>query len=473
MSHSTETVSPGNAVPRGRLVAPPESWPVIGLVNVSEPYSGHIAERAREGGMRVVTACDGSMSPHSLRRLRLCIAQMDPSDGARGPESMRALRETLGPVPVVVLGEAIPMQTAVQLAQMGAADVIEIPAAASEVADRALGRLGVADPSEEVLEVVGESAVMARLRSEIATVAASDSTVLLTGETGTGKGLVARAIHRLSRRRDHPFVHVDCTGLSATVIESEFFGHERGAFTGAVGRREGRFELAREGTIFLDEIGDFDPQLQSKLLRVLQDRQYERVGGTRTLAMTARVVAATNQDLERAVADKLFRSDLYFRLNVVHLRLPSLRDHLEDVPSLVSWGLRQLGRSTALPVPTPTDVFLARLMSHPWPGNVRELMNVLERVMVQYRGVCPGPDELDRMLDGGSPLVGGDSALRVAAPPLAAAREGEGDERRRIASALIATGGNVARAARRLNIPRSTLRYRVKVHDLGSLIPQD
>jgi DNA-binding NtrC family response regulator len=454
-----------------------ESWPVVGLINVSEPYSDHIAARARQAGMRTLCLRDGTLPPDRVRQMRLCVAQIDGhEDAGAGPGSIAALGPLMGSVPVVVLGEAVSIETVMRLTRMGAADVIEIPASITEVADRALSRLAARESSDEPREVVGESPQMATLRSDIARVARTDSTVLITGETGTGKGLVARAIHRLSRRREKPFVHVDCTGLSATVIESEFFGHERGAFTGAVGRREGRFEVAREGTIFLDEIGDFDPSLQSKLLRVLQDREYERVGGSRTLPMTARVVAATNQELERAVAENRFRADLFFRLNVVHLRLPPLREHIGDLPELVSWGFRQLANRLGLPVPAVNDLFLAKLMSHSWPGNVRELLNVLERTMVQRGALGDASSELDRILDGQAAQVSGlrhpGVARELAAPrPLEA--EGEGSERRRIASALIATGGNIARAARRLGMPRSTLRYRVRVQGLGSLIPKD
>src|SRR5262245_32173671 len=236
--------------------------------------------------------------------------------------------------------------------------------------------------SEGLGGLVGGSRAMAGLRGQIAAVAAIDSTLPPTGETGTGKGLVARLVHRLSRRTERPFVHVDCAALSPTIIESELFGHERGAFTSAAGRHSGRFELAGEGTIFLDEIGDLDPRLQSKLLRVLDDRRYERLGGVETLAMRARVVAATSCDLRRAVGEGRFRGDLYYRLAVFHLVLPALRERPEDLPALVAAGLDRIARRLGLPRPLATEAFNARLLRHAWPGNVRELMNALERVLV-------------------------------------------------------------------------------------------
>ena len=197
------------------------------------------------------------------------------------------------------------------------------------------------DPSLRML--AGDGAAMRGLRDEVRAIAALDSTVLLTGETGTGKGRVARLVHDLSRRAASPFVHVDCAALSTTLIESELFGHEKGAFTSATHQHAGRFERAGQGTVFLDEIGDLEPRLQAKLLRVLEDREYERVGGMQTLKLRARVVAATSRDLRRAVQVGAFRADLYFRLSVFHLELPPLREHSEDIPALVEHG--QIGRA--------------------------------------------------------------------------------------------------------------------------------
>ncbi|MCZ6785174.1 MAG: sigma-54 dependent transcriptional regulator, partial [Proteobacteria bacterium] len=238
-------------------------------------------------------------------------------------------------------------------------------------------------PHSPYHESLGESPAMQRLRREIDAVAPLRSTVLISGETGTGKGLVARLLHATSPRAALPFIHVDCAALSPTVVESELFGHERGSFTGAVARRAGRFELAGEGTIFLDEIGDLAPALQAKLLRVLQDREYERIGGGRTLAMTARVIAATHADLPRAVAAGRFRRDLFYRLNVVHLRVPPLRERKGDLPRLVAAGLERIAESLGVRAPQVDEKAIERLAEHAWPGNVRELLNLLERLAVR------------------------------------------------------------------------------------------
>ncbi len=320
-------------------------------------------------------------------------------------------------------------------------------------------------PERPLDEIVGNSASMRRLREEIGAVAPVDSTVLLTGETGTGKGRVARLLHRLSERRARPFVHVDCAALSSTLIESELFGHEKGAFTSAAARRLGRFEMAGEGTIFLDEIGDLEPRLQSKLLRVLDDREFERIGGVTTLSMRARVVAATSRDLRRAVREHRFRPDLYFRLAVFHLELPPLRDRLEDLPPLARHGLERVAGRLGLAPPLVSEGLCARLMDHPWPGNVRELLNVLERLAARHPGRALHPGHLDGLLEAWSePNVAGVPVGRDLPQIL---DEVEALERREILAALEWSGGNVTGAARRLHMPRSTLRHRMRKHGLG------
>ena len=311
-------------------------------------------------------------------------------------------------------------------------------------------------------ELIGESRVMRKLRHEIRAVAPLRATVLLTGETGTGKGAAARALHALSKQAQGPFVHVDCAALSPSLIESELFGHERGAFTGALDRRLGRFELAAEGTVFLDEIGELDERQQAKLLRVLHDREYERIGGVATLPMTARVIAATSRGLLREVRDGRFRADLYFRLNVVQLRLPPLRERRGDVAALVRALLPRLAVSLgAAPCELDGSV-LSRLASRSWPGNVRELMNVLERLLIRGAGRRVELADLEGIFDAeswaladpaGEPLLG--FADREAGSRPAPTPE-------RIAAVLRSSGGNVARAARELGIPRSTLRHRLR-----------
>ena len=328
------------------------------------------------------------------------------------------------------------------------------------------GSRAVADP---FLRLAGESDVVARLRRSLRRVADSDATVLLRGETGTGKGLVARLLHDASPRAAAPFAHVDCAALAPSVIESELFGHERGAFTGADACRQGRLEAAARGTLFLDEIAELEPRLQAKLLRALQDRAFERVGGTRTLSLTARVVAATHRDLRHAVAEGSFRADLYFRLQVFEVMLPPLRERLDDLPMLVARGLDAIAQRAGRQSPRTTDGFLPVLARHPWPGNVRELWNLLERLVVHDDdGVLDGADA-EAALDPSLGLLGAPAPvpMRVAESPEA------GDDRSRVAAALIAAGGNVARAARRLGLARTTLRHRVERYGLRELIPRD
>ncbi len=309
--------------------------------------------------------------------------------------------------------------------------------------------------------VFGPSVEMGRLRELVDLAARFDSKVLLQGETGTGKGLVAREIHRRSRRRSGRFVHVDCAALSPSLIESELFGHEKGAFTGATASRKGRFELAEDGTLFLDEVGDLHLSLQSKLLRVLEDRTYERVGGTESLPMKARIIAATRRDLWAAVRAGRFREDLFFRLNVVCVHVPSLRDRIEDVPIMIRAGLERLSESLGVSLPRVSDEFCTRLMDYSWPGNVRELMNVLERLLVEGKPVLESHD-----LEGLLPAA----ASTTVVPRYSG---DEDDEVSTISAALVETGGVVARTARRLGMPRSSLRYKIKRYRLGHLIPND
>jgi transcriptional regulator with GAF, ATPase, and Fis domain len=249
--------------------------------------------------------------------------------------------------------------------------------------------------------IVGTSDAMRYVLSRIDQVAGTDATVLLYGETGTGKELLARAVHRRSTRRDRPFVVVNCAAMPATLIESELFGRERGAFTGAHTSQIGRFELANRGTIFLDEIGELPLEVQPKLLRVLQEGQVERLGSPRTVDVDVRVVAATNRDLAEEVREGRFRRDLYYRLNVFPLTLPSLRQHRDDIPSLVRHLVDRLGRALNRRIDSISDDVMTMLQAHDWPGNVRELENVLQRAIILSRGgVIAAVDMCGSTLDG-------------------------------------------------------------------------
>jgi formate hydrogenlyase transcriptional activator len=235
--------------------------------------------------------------------------------------------------------------------------------------------------------IVGRSSTLRQLLKLVKTVAPSDSTVLLLGETGTGKELIARAIHKLSRREERTFVKLNCAAIPTGLLESELFGHERGAFTGAIAQKVGRLELADGGSLFLDEIGDIPLELQPKLLRVLQEREFERLGSTRTKKVDVRVVAATHRDLEAMIADKQFRSDLYYRLNVFPITIPPLRERPADIPLLVRHFARQAARKMNKAIDTIPCETMEALTQHPWPGNIRELENVIERAVI----LSPGP----------------------------------------------------------------------------------
>jgi formate hydrogenlyase transcriptional activator len=244
--------------------------------------------------------------------------------------------------------------------------------------------------------IIGHSAAIGEVCRQIKVVAPTGCTVLILGETGTGKELVARAIHSLSPRRERPFIKVNCAAIPAGLLESELFGHERGAFTGALARRAGRFEMAHGGTLFLDEIGDIPSELQPKLLRVLQEQEFERLGGTKTTRVDVRVVAATSRDLHQMVATREFRADLYYRLYVLPLRVPALRDRFEDIPLLVRHFVDQYAKRINKPVTVIPSKTMQTLLRYSWPGNVRELRNVIERSVILSPGkvLLPSLDEL-------------------------------------------------------------------------------
>ena len=317
--------------------------------------------------------------------------------------------------------------------------------------------------------IMGESKRMLEVYEKIEMVSKTRATVLLRGESGTGKELIAHAVHYQSDRAERPFIKVSCAALPETLLESELFGHEKGSFTGALAMKMGRFEMSNEGTLFLDEIGDLSPSTQIKLLRVLQEREFERVGGTQTIRVDIRLIAATNKDLEREVHEGRFREDLYYRLNVVSLFLPSLRERREDIPLLVNYFLERATRENKKNVRYISDDAMEILMNYAWPGNVRELENAIERAVVLCKGETLTPDLFPIPKDGRAPGLtsfnpqSGPEALPSLLPEAVGALE-----RRMIEEALKRTGGNQRRAAQLLGLTERIVGYKIRQYGLKS-----
>jgi formate hydrogenlyase transcriptional activator len=307
-------------------------------------------------------------------------------------------------------------------------------------------------PSISECELIGSRTGLRHVWNLVQMVARTDSSVLIQGETGTGKELIARAVHEHSNRRSGPFVTLNCAAMPSGLIESELFGHERGAFTGAWTQTTGRFQLADQGTLFLDEIGDLPLELQPKLLRVLQEQEFERLGGARTIRVDVRVVAATNQDLSQMVQDRRFRADLFYRLNVFPILLPPLRDRSEDIPLLVQHFVGKLARHLNKELKHIPSEVMEVLQLHDWPGNIRELQNFIERAMI----LCPGtefrlpPGELRHLVKRDSP-----SAIRTLA-------HAERDHILHVLREVSGVIGGRDGAAARLGVPRTTLLYRMR-----------
>jgi len=310
---------------------------------------------------------------------------------------------------------------------------------------------GVLREQQAMSPLVGNSPVMLDVYKIVAKVSAGKSTVLIEGESGTGKELVARAIHANSSRRDEPFVPVNCAALSETLLESELFGYEKGAFTGANTEKTGLFEAANEGTLFLDEIGDFGQTLQAKLLRTIQEQEVLRVGGTTPLKVNVRIIAATNKDLSRLVKDRLFREDLFYRLNVVRIVLPPLRERKEDIPMLANHCLQKIAMGSGHAIHGFVPETIELLTRYHWPGNVRELENVVERAVSLAHGPLVLPSDLPETVRQAASAVGEEEDGLVTLEEL---------EKRYLQKVLRETGGNKMKAARILGIDRRTL-YRM------------
>ncbi len=428
----------------------------------------------RDEGFEVALARSGEEALQAAEREDPDVVLLDVwLPGIDGVETLQRFRERFPDVPVLMMSGHATIETAVRATKLGAYDFIEKPLNLDRVLldiDNALKARRLADENRywreqwrRRYEMVGETPAMRELREQIRIVAPTRAAVLITGENGTGKELVARAIHEQSRRRDGPFVEVNCAAIPEDLIESELFGHEKGAFTGATARRRGKFDLADGGTLFLDEIGDMSLKTQAKILRVLQEMRFERVGGTRSREVDVRVIAATNKDLEEEIRAGRFREDLYYRLNVVPIHVPPLRERVEDVPLLFDHFVRlYCAEEKREPVEVDPEV-PEILKNYSWPGNVRELKNVAERMVILCRsGRITRADIPPRIREeaGEVPEPADGLTLREARRAF---------EQRFILRELERCGWKVSQAAERLGLDRSSLYKKMK--ELGIEAP--
>jgi DNA-binding NtrC family response regulator len=433
----------------------------------------------RREGYEVEVANSGEEAVQKLGESAVDLVLTDLALG-RGPSGMDVLRtakklrsETL----VVMITAHGSEKIAVEAMKNGAEDYVPKPFDNDEirlVVQRALERTRLQRENRLLLEqaqrryglgkLIGSGPAMRGVFETIQKVAETDLTVMIRGESGTGKELVAQALHNRSSRKNRPFVAVNCAAISRELVESELFGHEKGAFTGADARRQGRFELADGGTIFLDEIGDMAPETQAKILRVLQERSFERVGGAKPIEVNVRVVAATHRNIEREVKKGVFREDLYYRLKVVEIELPPLRERSEDVPALAQRFLEQVIGRLGCEKKSIGEGALAALVRHPWPGNVRELLNVIERATVLASG--PSIEESDLNLAGAEGASEA-AAEGVSSLPFSDAKKRaiEKFERNYLLRALRGSGGNISRAAESIGMVRQSLQQ--KIRELG------
>jgi two-component system, NtrC family, response regulator AtoC len=444
-----------------------------------------LAAMLKRDGYEVTTAADGEQALVVLQRTPVHVVVTDmvmPRLG--GMELLERVRVDYPDIPVILITAHGTVDSAVAALKAGAFDYVTKPfeqeelrkviakAARANDLERRNVHEGTAEGDRPPL--VGISPSMRTIYDMVARVADSPSTVLITGESGTGKELIARALQRGSSRRDKPLIKVNCAAIPKDLVESELFGYQKGAFTGAVGDKPGRFELADGGTLFLDEIGEIPVEIQVKLLRALQESEFERVGGIKTLKVDVRLIAATNRDLKSLIAEGRFREDLYYRLAVVPIALPPLRDRREDIPLLVSHFIEKYNRRLGKSVERIDDDALQLLVDYGWPGNIRELENLMERSVLFADGpsihAASLPDSL-REIDTPPPPIAAIGPLGAIAAPSGASmkeivRQAQAElEKELISRALEETGGNVTRAAKRLQISRKSLQ--VKMKDLG------
>jgi len=445
-------------------------WPIL-IVDDEEVMCESMAAWLREDGHRVDTAPNGRKAVEMAQTTDYAIYFIDLKmpGGMDGIETMMEIRRTRPDASIIIITAYATVDTAIQAMKEGAQEYIVKPCNPQEISLLVSRILKVRKLQRENailrkklsrqyhhFDVITKNARMQEILSLARDIASLRSTVLIRGESGTGKELIARAIHYSGDRASKPFITVSCAALTETLLESELFGYEKGAFTGAGGQTSGKFELADSGTIFLDEIGDISAKLQADLLRVLQERCFYRVGGTEEVRVDARVIAATNKDLSQLVAEGKFRDDLYYRLNVIEIRIPPLRDRREDVPLLAEHFVERISHELGREVNGITGDALKVLMDYDWPGNVRELENAIERAIVTSRNGMLEDSNFSALQRGGA----GRQPWVVPDLPLAEL------ERQAIVAALERRSGNVKEAATALGIDRSTLYDKLKRYEI-------
>jgi DNA-binding NtrC family response regulator len=433
----------------------------------------------RREGYDVVTAANGTEALGGMSANIHTVITDLKMPGLDGMGLLKRLSVDYPDVPVVMITAHGSVENAVEAVKLGAFDYLEKPfeqeqirqVVAKAISTYALSRKDARpeEPSERGrFRLVGQSPAIRQIYAVVEKVANTPSTVLISGESGTGKELIARALHENSTRHAGPFIKINCAAIPKTLMESELFGYDKGAFTGAVGAKPGRFELAHGGTLFLDEIGEIPVEMQVKLLRVLQESEFERVGGIKTIKVDVRLVTATNRDLLEEIAAGNFREDLFYRLNVVPIQIPPLRERREDIPLLAEHFIAKFNERLKKQIVSISPEAVAELVGYNWPGNIRELENLMERTIL----FCEGPEirvsDLPPEIVGAAPApasaVAGEGEPRPAAGSLkeAVRAETERVERELIQRALDATGGNVTQAARKLKISRKSLQTKMK-----------
>lgn len=427
----------------------------------------------QDEGFRPIFAAGGEEALEKIREDNPDLVLLDIwMPGIDGLETLKRAKEQWPDLLVVMMSGHGTIETAVKALKLGAYDFIEKPLALEKVLTCVHNALKMGDLLEENrslkarfvkdIQMIGESAPIKLLKQQISIAAPTNGWVLITGENGTGKELVARAIHNLSHRRDKPFIEVNCAAIPEELIESELFGHEKGSFTGATALRKGKFDLAHEGTLFLDEIGDMSLKTQAKVLRILQERKFERVGGSRTIEVDVRVIAATNKNLEEEITQGAFREDLFYRLNVLPFHVPSLRERKEDIPALARHFLEHFCLQESREIKTLTDEVVSALKNYNWPGNVRELKNLIERLVIMTPGheISLGhlPAHLTRQ---------NGSGLRKNVFDAANFREAKEEfERDFILQKLEENDWNISRTAEIIDLERSNLHRKIKSYGI-------